>query len=115
MKGVPTLTEQARYRQFMTDNQREWVRARDALNNEMETLGFPRELGDEIASNLGSPAAIERMTSYLYNVKPKSVELVVDEMLAICSEIEAWREKKKSQQANARYNEILNYGLDVDE
>ena len=30
-----------------------------------------------------------RMISYLENVKPKSAELVVDEMLAISSEIDA--------------------------
>ena len=34
------------------------------------------------------------------------------QMLAIQSEIDAWREKKDSEQANARYNEILNYGLE---
>ena len=39
--------------------------------------------------------------------------MVVDEMLAIRSEIDAWREKKASEEANARYNEILNYGLEV--
>ena len=44
--------------------------------------------------------------------KPHSEELLVDEMLAICSEIESWREKKANEQANARYNEILNYGFD---
>ena len=38
-------------------------------------------------------------------------ELVVDEMLAIRSEIDAWKEKKASEKANARYNEVLNYGL----
>ncbi|ETP70940.1 hypothetical protein UYO_3118 [Lachnospiraceae bacterium JC7] len=37
--------------------------------------------------------------------------LVVDEMLAICSEIERWREKKATEEANAKYNEMLYYGL----
>jgi hypothetical protein len=32
-------------------------------------------------------------------------------MLAIRSEIDAWREKKASEKANARYNEVLSYGL----
>jgi len=32
----------------------------------------------------------------------------VDEMLAIRAEIEAWRNKKASEEANARYNEMLN-------
>ena len=34
-------------------------------------------------------------------------------MLAICSEIAAWKEKKGSEEANARYNEMLYYGLDT--
>lgn len=72
----------------------EGSRARDELVDSLVQLGFPKELGDACARNLGSPKAMRRMTSYLYNVKPKSVELVVDEMLAICSEIGVWREKK---------------------
>ena len=32
--------------------------------------------------------------------------LGADEMLAIRSEIDAWREKKDSEEANARHNEI---------
>lgn len=95
----------------MTPNQRLWSRTRDDLVREVVSLGFPAELGDAIARNLGSPKAMERMISYFRYVKPKTAELVVDEMLAIRSEIDAWREKKASEQANARYNEILNYGL----
>ena len=45
------------------------------------------------------------MISYLHYVKPKTEELVVDEMLAIRSEIDAWKDKKASEEANARYNE----------
>ena len=50
---------------------------------------------------------MERMTSYLHNVKPKKAELIVDEMLGIMSEVEAWRDKKESQKANAAYNEFM--------
>ena len=39
----------------------------------------------------------------------------MDEMLAICSEIDAWREKKRSQDAQARYNARLFYGSPVSE
>lgn len=35
--------------------------------------------------------------SYLENVRPQSAEMVVDEMLAICSEISAWKNKKAGQ------------------
>ena len=98
-----------------TDNQREWIRARDELVREIRNLGFPEELGQQIAKQLGSPKAMSRMMGYLVNVRPRSAELIVDEMLAICSEIDAWRDKKASEEANARYNEMLYYGLGTEE
>ena len=85
----------------------EWNRTRDRLVAEIKKLGFREDLGYAVAKNLGSPKAMERMISYLVNVKPRKEELLIDEMLAICSEIEAWKEKKASQEANARYNEML--------
>ena len=90
----------------------EWTRTRDRLVEVMVRLGFRKDLGEAVAKNLGSPKAMERMISYLVNVKPKTEELLIDEMLAICSEIEAWKEKKASQEANARYNEMLLNGLE---
>ena len=90
----------------------EWTRTRDRLVEAMVRLGFREDLGEAVAKNLGSPKAMERMISYLVNVKPRTEELLIDEMLAICSEIEAWKEKKASQEANARYNEMLRRGLD---
>jgi len=75
-------------------------------------LGFPGKFGEMIANQLGSPKAIDRMAAYLDYEKPDDIQIIVDEMLAIRSEIDAWREKKASEEANARYNEILNYGLE---
>ena len=72
----------------------EWSRTKERLISELKTLGFPKELGDEVARQLGGIKALERMIAYLKYVKPRSAELVVDEMLAICSEIGAWRKKK---------------------
>ncbi len=100
---------------MMTPEQRNWIGARDDLVRAVTELGFPESLGNEIAKNLGSPKAMHRMTVYLDNVRPQKVELVVDEMLAICSEIEAWREKRSSQEANAHYNDMMYEGLDVDD
>ena len=97
------------------DNREQWRRSRDDLVLALHALGFPEELGDAIASHLGSPRAIDRMTAYLYNEKPETAEIVVDEMLAIRSEIDAWREKKKSQEANAAYNALLYYGLGTED
>lgn len=100
----------------MFSDQRLWSRTRDELVQAVESLGFQAELGEAIAKHFGSPKAMERMISYLRYVKPRREELVVDEMLAIRSEIDAWREKKASEEANAKYNEMLYYGLgDPDE
>ena len=60
-------------------------------------LGFPAELGDAVARHLGSPKAMDRMTRYLYHAKPESAEMIVDEMLSIRSEIDAWRDRKNSR------------------
>ncbi len=90
----------------------EWIQSKNELISAIISLGFPEELGNEIAKNLGSPKAISRMTAYLYNVKPKSVELVVDKMLAICSDVAAWKEQKATEEANARYNEMRRSGFE---
>jgi len=99
----------------MTPEQMEWSRTRDELVRVIRDLGFPEELGSEIAKMLGSPKAMRRMISYLYYVKPRTDELIIDEALAIASEIAAWKEKKASEEANSRYNEVLNYGFDTEE
>ena len=89
----------------------EWARTKQQLVAEIKKLGFPESLGNEVAVNLGSPKAMERMIAYLHYVKPRSAELIVDEMLAICSDIDRWKKKKASEAANAAYNEMLDAGL----
>ena len=88
----------------MSENQKNWKQARDRLVDALVSLGHSEELGDLAARHLGSPRAIDRMTSYVLGVKPRSAEMVVDEMLAIRSEVDAWKEKKASERANAAYN-----------
>ena len=97
------------------NKQQEWASTRDELVYAVNNLGFPDELGNLIAKQLGSPKAMRRMIGYLYNAKPNSEEAIVDEMLAICSDIDRWKEKKASEKANASYNDMLNYGLGVEE
>ncbi len=96
-------------------SKRQWARSRDELIRAIRELGFPAELGDAVAKHLGSPKAMERMMSYLHYVKPTRAELIADEMLAIRSEIDAWKERKASQNASVRYNEMLYYGLEEEE
>ena len=94
----------------MTPNQREWAWSRDRLAKAVVSLGYPGEFADLLAKQLGSPKAIDRLTSYLYQAKPRSMEMIIDEMLAIRAEIDAWREKKESEAAQAGYSAWLRSG-----
>ncbi len=98
----------------MTDGRSEWTAARNELVKIITELGFPAEFGEHAARMLGSPKAIRRMTSYLQYERPTDIETVADELLAICGEIDAWKEKKGSEEANSKYNEVLRYGFDSD-
>jgi hypothetical protein len=86
--------------------------ARDELIDAIVSLGFPRELGILAARHLGHPKAIKRMTDYLRYTQPTDINIIVDEMLAIREEIDRWRDKKRSREANGAYNELLWYGLE---
>ena len=92
----------------MTPQQFLFSQARDRLVQAVMSLGFPAELGDLCARQIGSPRGINRLTSYIYNVRPKSEELLVDEMLAIADQISTWRDKKESEEAQWRYTLWLN-------
>ena len=91
-----------------TPNQRMWAQARDRLAGTIKSLGFPEEFADLLAKQLGSPKAIDRLASYLDQAHPGSMEMIIDEMLAIRAAIEAWREKKESQAAQESYSAWLN-------
>ena len=92
----------------MTEQQLLFSAARDRLNRAVTACGFPAELGELCARQIGSPKGIDRLTSYVYNVKPRSEELLVDEMLAIDGQIRTWREKKDAEVAQWRYTLWLN-------
>ena len=92
----------------MTEAQRVWANARDRLAVAVSSVGFPEELSDLLAKELRSPKAIDRMTSWIYQANPHSLETIVDEMLAIRAEIDAWIEKKESESAQAGITDWLN-------
>lgn len=93
----------------MTSNQSLWAQSRDRLVAAVTALGFSAELAELMDRQLNSPRAMDRMTAYIRQAHPRTEEMLVDEMLAICAEIETWRAKKESQQAQARYNLHLFY------
>ena len=88
-----------------------WKEAYWELIDSIIKMGYPEEFGRAIAKNLGSEKTMRRMTSYLHHAKPRTAEEIADEMLAIMSDRERWIKKKEAEQANAKYNELLYYGL----
>ena len=99
----------------MTPNQYLWSQSRDRLVAAVTRLGYSTELAELMARELGSPKAIDRMTSYIYQARPRTEEMLVDEMLAIKGEIDAWRAKKEAEEAQASYNARLYYSKLGDE
>ena len=93
----------------MTPNQYLWAQARDRLAAAVTGIGFPAELAELMARQLGSPKAIDRMTSYIHQAHPRTEEMLVDEMLALKGEIDTWRQKKEIQEAQTSYNARLYY------
>ena len=92
----------------MTPNQQIWAQSRDRLVSAVTALGFSAELAELMARQLKSPRAIDRMASYARLARPRTEEMLVDEMLSICAEIETWRGRKESREAQASYNRRLN-------
>lgn len=99
----------------MTPNQYLWSQSRDRLVAAVTGLGYSTELAELMARELGSPKAIDRMTSYIYQARPSTEEMLVDEMLPIKGEIDAWRAKKEAEEAQASYNARLYYSKLGDE
>jgi hypothetical protein len=77
--------------------------------------GYHEELCDIISKNLNTDYTAARMIGYLayYSHLPEGE--VVDEMLAILSDRDALIKKKEMEQAQAKINEIYEFGLGVDE
>lgn len=75
--------------------------------------GYPENLCDLVTRNLNTDYTATRMIGYLshYSYLPE-VE-VVDEMLAILSDRNAIIKKKEAEQAQAKINELYNFGLDI--
>ena len=76
--------------------------------------GYHEELCDAITKNLNTDYTAGRMIGYLCQYSYLPEEQLVDEMLAILSDRDALIRKKEMEQAQAKINEIYEYGLDVD-
>lgn len=74
--------------------------------------GYPEEFCREVAYRyLNEDTTAMRMLGYLYRVSNPRIEDVVDEMLAILSDKEAWIRKKELEHAQAVINDVYRNGL----
>ena len=83
-------------------------RKKQELINILSRMGFSAELGEAIAANLRTEKPMSRMIGYLLSARPRNEEEIVDEMLAIMSDRDAWIRKKEAEFSNQKYNEYLN-------
>jgi len=75
--------------------------------------GYHEELWDVITRNLNTDYTAGRMIGYLCQYSHLPEGEVVDEMLAILSDRDALIKKKEMEQAQAKINEIYQYGFCV--
>ena len=78
-------------------------------------MGYPEEYGHAIVQNLRTEKTMSRMIGYLKHAKPRSAEEIADEMLAIMEDRKRWIQKKEAEYYNSKYNEMLYFGLGVDD
>lgn len=86
--------------------------ARRNLIDVLVRMGYPAEFGELIAGELGGENSIRRMTGYLLHAHPNDPDEIVDEMLAICSDRDRWREKKENEYYASRYYTMMRGGFE---
>ena len=85
-----------------------WEKAYFELLGTLAHMGYPEQFGKEVVKNLGSEKLMRRMTQYLRSVRPKRIQDIVDEMLAIMEERNSWMLQRDARDINAKYNEMMN-------
>lgn len=74
--------------------------------------GYPQPFCQEVAyGSLNTDFTATRMIGYLYRVSEPSLEMVVDEMLAILSDRDRLIQKKETERAQAVINDVYTNGL----
>lgn len=78
----------------------------------MVNRGYPEPFCDEITKNLNTDWTARRMIGYLSHNQKLKLEDIVDEMLAILSDRNRIMAKKATEEANARWNQIMWEGFE---
>ena len=83
------------------------------LYNVLLERGYPEAFCYEVTVNLNTDWTATRMLGYLRHYDKLPMEDVADEVLAILSDREQIMRKKRSEETNARLNQIMwEYGED---
>ena len=78
----------------------------------MLEMGYPETLCRVVSRELSSETAAARMMGYLCHYTQASEEQVVDEMLAILSDRDAWIRKKQMESDQQKWNRFLAEGFE---
>ena len=87
----------------------ERARLRRELIETIVHMGYPEEFGAAVADNLRTEKTMSRMIGYLHHARPRSMEEIADEMLAIMEDRERWTRKKSAEYYNMKYNEMRDW------
>ena len=75
-------------------------------------IGYPRDLADVLAGELRGEKSMRRMAAYLRAARPKSMEEIADELIAIVEQRDTWVKKKMAERAQSSFNEFMNRNAD---
>ncbi len=82
--------------------------AYEELQAAVAVCGYPLDLADVLANELRGEKSMRRMAAYLRVARPKTMEEIADEMIAIIEQRDAWVRKKLSERAQSSFNEFMN-------
>lgn len=82
--------------------------AYDDLLAAVRELGYPEELGYALAAGLGGEWSMKRMAGYLRGARPRSMEEIADEMVAILDHRRSIVERKRAEQSQEQLTHFYN-------
>lgn len=86
--------------------------AYDDLLKAVVELGYPEEFGIALAAGLGGEWSMRRMVGYLRGSRPRTMEEIADELVAITGERARIVERKISARAQDSLTEFYNRDRD---
>ena len=82
--------------------------AYDDLLAAVRELGYPDELASALAAGLGGEWSMKRMAGYLRGARPRSMEEIADEMVAILDHRRSIVERKRAEQSQEQLTRFYN-------